>query len=164
MASEYGTCPICMEDFDLENRMPKSLECRHSLCKLCLMNKRHPLSSCPICRQPVRKHENVPHDLTMIDYVNHKRRKVYLKEQEKIRKRLSDLTERTRVELRHIGELQEEHKQILEGRENQFRQHIMSVFKTCLDKCSLMNALNRGGLMSVTVCRYIGLTIIFILL
>ena len=62
------------------------------------------------------------------------------------------MTERTRVELRDIGGLQEEHKQILEDRrENIFRQNIMSLFQTCLEECSLKAALNGGGLMSVTV-------------
>ncbi len=145
MASEYAACPICMEDYDLDIRIPKSLDCRHSLCKLCLMNKGQPLRSCPICRQPVNNPDNVPNDLTMIEYFNHKERKKRLKEQETLRKKLRDLADRVRVELVQTEKSQQDHNLVLGGREKLFRQYCKSLFETCLEQCSLKDALRHAG-------------------
>ncbi len=69
MASEFTSCPVCMEDHDLEERLPKSLDCRHSVCQACLMGNGHPLTHCPLCRKRIAKPSNVPNDWTMIDYL-----------------------------------------------------------------------------------------------
>ena len=144
MASEYGVCPICMEDYDLDTRMPKSLHCRHSLCKLCLMNNGKPLKSCPICRQQVKNPDKIPNDLTMIDYLHHIQRKRYLKEQEAMRKKLGDLRESAKVELGHIERFQVERSQAVDGRDKLFREYTKSLFVGCLERCSLKDALKSG--------------------
>ncbi len=148
MASEYGTCPISMEDYDLDSRLPKSLDCRHSLCELCLINKGDALSSCPICREPVTNPDNVPKDLTMMDYLQHKQRRKYLKEQQALRKKLTDLAESAKVELGHIERSQKDRSEFLDGREKLFREHTKSLFKTCLEQCCLKDALKGSTCMS----------------
>ncbi len=75
MASDYACCPICMEDYDLDKSLPKSLDCRHSLCKSCLIKDGQPMKKCPSCRQPIVSPEKVVNDLTMIDYLARKRQK-----------------------------------------------------------------------------------------
>ncbi len=72
MASDYASCPICMEDYDFEKRIPKSPHCRHTLCKSCLLKDGRPLKKCPSCRKPIAKPKNVVNDLTMIDYMERK--------------------------------------------------------------------------------------------
>ena len=151
MASEYGTCPICMEDYDLDIRIPKSLDCRHSLCKLCLMNKT--LNSCPICRQPVMNPDNIPNDFTMTDYLHHKQQNLYLKEEEATRKRLGHLIQRAQVKIGHIENLHEEHNLMVEQRETLFREYTKSLFETCLKQCSLKDAVKQGAsLMAYSPC------------
>ncbi len=69
MASVFGTCPVCMDDYDLDTGVPKSLDCRHSVCNVCLQSGADSMNTCPICRHPIRDHQNIPNDLTMIDYL-----------------------------------------------------------------------------------------------
>ncbi len=151
MASEYGTCPICMEDYDLDTRMPKSLHCRHSMCKLCLGNCGHPLSSCPICRHPVKNPGNIPNDLTMIDYLHHLQRQGYLKEQEAMRKKLRDMTESVKEEIGHIENFQVELSRTVDWREKVFSNYSKSLFEECLERCSLKDSLRHGESLSCFV-------------
>ncbi len=36
--TEYLSCPVCENGFDLHSRTPISLGCGHSVCKTCLAN------------------------------------------------------------------------------------------------------------------------------
>ncbi len=112
MANEYGTCPICMEDYDLDTRIPKSLDCRHSLCKLCLQHSGQPLNSCPICRQPVRNHTKIPNDFTMIEYLQYKDRDRHLNQQEPSRTTEEESTSNELKEVGHTDVRREAHAQV----------------------------------------------------
>ncbi len=99
MASDYSCCPICMEGYDLDRILPKSLDCRHSLCKTCLMSDGKPLKQCPSCRQPINNPENAVNDLTMIDYLERKRQKRREREQRDRKTKLIALLETVSQEL-----------------------------------------------------------------
>jgi hypothetical protein len=43
-------CPICLEEFDIENSIPL-IPCSHWICKKCVINSGK--NECPICRQQV---------------------------------------------------------------------------------------------------------------
>ncbi len=91
MASGYACCNICEEDYDFDHRLPKSLVCGHFLCNFCLLGRGQPLRSCPVCRQTIDDPENVPNNLTMIDYMERKKQKRREKEQKALRDSLKDL-------------------------------------------------------------------------
>ncbi len=69
MDSEFSSCPVCKEDYDLDQRLPKSLDCRHSVCQICLVGNGHPLECCPLCPQTVSNPERAVNDLTMMAYL-----------------------------------------------------------------------------------------------
>ncbi len=110
MADDFACCPICMDDYDLDKRLPKSLDCRHSLCKSCLLNKGRPLRRCPSCRQNIDKPRNAANDLTMIDYLERKQQKRREGEQTKLREGLRNLLETISKELRAAEGVDEDQK------------------------------------------------------
>ena len=99
MASAFGSCPMCIEDYDLAVRVPKSLECRHVLCRICLEKVVNTLNACPMCREPVRDHENLPNDFTMMDYLQRNQSDADVKEQAILRTTLQELSDNAKKEL-----------------------------------------------------------------
>ncbi len=88
-------CPVCLESFDLEEHIPKSLDCRHAVCTECVMNAgRQPLQRCPICRRAINNHSAVPNDLSIIAYLEKNKREKYLKERkEKVKTLIEQVLE-----------------------------------------------------------------------
>ncbi len=77
-------CPVCMESFDLDEHMPKSLDCRHAVCTECMLHPRgRPLRVCPICCRDIIDSSALPNDLSIIAYLEKIKREKYLKEQKK---------------------------------------------------------------------------------
>jgi len=53
---EALNCPICFEAFNLSDRLPQNLTCRHDVCATCLSNMQKTSSApvrCPVCRVSV---------------------------------------------------------------------------------------------------------------
>ncbi len=91
MAEDFTSCSICMEAYDLEARLPKSLHCRHSLCAVCLTSQLESQNWCPLCRQPIQSSGNVANDLTMIDYLERQREQIRKQEQDMMKEKLHTL-------------------------------------------------------------------------
>ncbi len=52
--SDLNNCSVCLDEYDLENHIPRILPCHHSVCEICLesiMCQRWNLVDCPRCRQ-----------------------------------------------------------------------------------------------------------------
>ncbi len=128
-----------MEDYDLDKRIPKSLDCRHSICKSCLVRDgkpQKPLKRCPSCRQKINDPENAANDLTMIDYLERKRQKRRGREQKERKAKLRDLLKTVSQELRKTeADLDEQKKSSLElAEENMgvFAVHAKDAFRKAL--------------------------------
>ncbi len=132
MASDFSSCPICIDDYDLDQRIPKSLDCRHSLCKGCLMHEGKPLKQCPSCRQPINNPGKVVNDLTMIDYLERKRQKRRDREQADLKKQLRFLQETLSKELKATQSQLDGQKQsyldVAERKMNEFTSYARCMF------------------------------------
>lgn len=67
-------CPICYENYNFEEKIPKQLDCQHILCSKCLpyMVKNSPTSSieCPLCKEHTNKHiQDVPRSLIVLQII-----------------------------------------------------------------------------------------------
>ena len=120
-----------MEDYDLETRVPKSLDCRHVLCKLCLQNGADSLDNCPMCRQAVRDHQKLPNDFTMIDYLQRKQHKKDLKEQALLRSKLQEMSDNAGEEIEKI----EKNIQRANEIEPLLEFHAKQIFDRCIEEC-----------------------------
>ncbi len=69
MTDDYATCSLCMEAYDLVDRIPKSLGCRHYFCEPCLTSHMESQHCCPSCRQQIDNTDNIVDELAMIDYL-----------------------------------------------------------------------------------------------
>ena len=52
--SKITECSVCLERYNIKNRMPKILHCGHTFCKECLYStkqKSNNILECPICRK-----------------------------------------------------------------------------------------------------------------
>ena len=125
-----------MEEYDLDQRLPKSLDCRHALCKACLVRDGRALRKCPSCRQPIDKPTNVVNDLTMIDYLERKQQKRREREQKKLQEELRNLLETISQELRALESLKENQKRttanLTRKKINAFSDYAKCVFKETL--------------------------------
>ncbi len=71
-------CPVCLEPYDGEEHIPKSLDCRHAVCKECLLT---PLKQCPLCRRGIGKNLSaIPNDLSIIAYLEKNKHEQSVKE------------------------------------------------------------------------------------
>ncbi len=91
MEKDFSTCSISMEPYDLQKRIPKSLDCQHSLCALCLASHLQSQNCCPSCRKPIQNPDNVTNDLTMIDYLDRQREHERMEQQNAMRNELQSL-------------------------------------------------------------------------
>ncbi len=137
-------CPVCMEPFGLDEHIPKSLDCRHVVCTECVMNPRgQPLRLCPICRRGIDNRSDLPNDLSIIAYLEKKKRKKYLKER---KKKLQDVIEQAReasIEVDgHLKEQKETAAKLVEERSIVFSSYIEHLFKKCLQLCDSKRVLN----------------------
>ncbi len=137
-------CPVCLEPFGLDEHIPKSLDCRHAVCTECVMNPRgQPLQLCPICRRGIGSRLDLPNDLSIIAYLEKKKRKKYLKER---KKKLRDVIEQAReasVEVDgHLKEQKETAAKVVEERSIVFSSYIEHLFKKCLQLCDSKRLLN----------------------
>ncbi len=69
MAKTNEACPVCIKGYNLEERLPKSLECCHSICQACLMGNGEPLTHCLLCKQRIANSNETANDWTVIDYL-----------------------------------------------------------------------------------------------
>ena len=130
MASDFSACPICMEDYALETRVPKSLDCRHVLCQLCLQNGADTLDTCPMCRQTIRDHRNLPNDFTMMDYLQRKQGKNDSKKQAVLRSKLQEMSDNAKKELEAAKKDIEE----ANDTEHLFEVHAKDIFDKCVER------------------------------
>ncbi len=130
-------CPVCLEPYGLDEHIPKSLDCRHAVCAECVMNPRgQPLQLCPICRRGINNHSAIPNDLSILDFLEKKKRKKYLKAR---KKKLQDLIEQAWEASAEVGgHLKEETvigAKIAKERSTIFTLYIQHLFKKCLELC-----------------------------
>ncbi len=124
MAKAFGNCSICMEHYDVEERIPKSLDCRHSFCALCLAT-RLKSRNCPACEKTIPNPDNAKDDLTMIDYLEKQQEKRLMEKQTAMRENLQSLVQ-------NIENCQER----TEAAISQFRKNTM---KSVKEKSELFN-------------------------
>ncbi len=131
-------CPVCMESFDQDQHIPKSLDCRHAVCAECLLHPRGPpLRKCPLCNRDIKNRSAVPNDLSIIAYLEKNQCEQYLKEQ---REKVKDIIERVQeasgdVDKRLKGEKASADK-TLEGIRTIFNSHLKDLFEMCQQRCN----------------------------
>ncbi len=129
-------CPICLESFGLEEHIPKSLHCRYAVCSECVMNAgRKPLQKCPICRLAITNHSTLPNDLTLISYMEKKKREKYLKQREE---KVKSLIEQVLEASDDVdGRLKNQTAaQTVKDRSAIFSSYIKHLFEQCQQRCS----------------------------
>ncbi len=134
---DFATCSICMEAYDCEHRIPKSLDCRHSLCAVCLTSQLDIQKSCPICRQVIDNPDKVSNDLTMIAFLDREQEKIRIQEQKTMREKLLLLIDETESEYKSIEDtihqFQENKLQIFTDKSHSFEEYAKYLFKKSLD-------------------------------
>ncbi|XP_034250930.1 uncharacterized protein LOC117651224 [Thrips palmi] len=61
-------CPVCMDEFDVAARRPKSLPCGHTVCSHCLEGLQQRL--CPKCRKGFSDPAKLPDNFSILDWAN----------------------------------------------------------------------------------------------
>ncbi len=137
-------CPVCLEPFGLDEHIPKSLDCRHAVCTECVMNPREqPLQLCPICRRDIGKRSTLPNDLTLISYMEKKKRKKYLKQQkEKIQGLIKQVLEASHLVDQRLEEEKAHAAEAVEGRSTKFTLFTRDLFQKCEQLCNSKHFLN----------------------
>ncbi len=137
-------CPVCLEQFGLDQHIPKSLDCRHAVCTECVMNPRgQPLQLCHICRCGIGDRSDLPNDLSIIAYLEKKKRKRYLKERKiKLQDVIEQAREASEVVDGHLKEQQEAAAKVVEERSIVFSLYIEDLFEKCLQLCDIKQLLN----------------------
>ena len=127
-----------MEPFSLDEHIPKSLDCRHAVCAECVMNPRgQPLQLCPICRRGIGNHSALPNDLTLISYMEKKKRKKYLKQRkEKIQCLIEQVLEASDVLDRRLEEEKTYDAEAVEKRSAIFTLFTRHLFEKCQQRCN----------------------------
>ncbi len=131
-------CPVCMEQYNMESRIPKSLECRHAICKLCLLSSGGgPMSHCPLCRDEISNPSRIPNDLSVMAHMEKKsQRKIFKQRAEKLNK----LRDRGRKASEQMGKLLKECKskgeEAVREHSDTFALYARHLFEKCLQKCS----------------------------
>lgn len=81
-SEDFHQCPVCMEQFSFDDRMPKILNCQHTLCQPCVealvqtdTDGAFATLVCPECRStqrtPWQGLAHVPNNLTMLRYMEY---------------------------------------------------------------------------------------------
>ncbi len=128
-------CSVCLESFDLDLHIPKSMDCRHAMCTECVMNKAgNPLQRCPICRQDIINPSALPNDLSIIAYLEKEHRGKYLKER---KEKIKNLGEKA---LKAYGDLDgllkaDSFLTVETDRGAVFKSYIKHLFEKCQDSC-----------------------------
>ncbi len=104
MTEDFGTCSICMESFDMKQRIPKSLQCRHYLCAPCLTSHLASQSSCPKCRKPIENTDDIANELAIIDYLQSQEEQTRKEQQKAMKEELQRLITSTEKEQERIEE------------------------------------------------------------
>ncbi len=146
MTEDFATCSICMETYDLQHRIPKSLDCRHSFCAPCLTSQLefqpyYDQTGCPSCRRPI---DNVVNDLTMIDYLERKQYEKRMAQQRAMRKELEVLTDMAEKEHERMDNTlkvfttttSSRLETILKEKTHLFKAYTKYLLQKCFDCCS----------------------------
>ncbi len=91
MTEDYATCSLCMEAYDLEERIPMSLDCRHYFCAPCLTSHLKTQNCCPSCRRQIDNTDNIAKDQAMIDYLEIQQERKRKEQQNAMREELQRL-------------------------------------------------------------------------
>ncbi len=133
-------CPVCLEPFGLDDHIPKSPDCRHAVCAECLMNpRRQPLQQCPVCRRGIGDSSTLPTDLTLISYLENKKRKKYLKQRkEKILSLIEQVSEVSDLMDRRLEEEKTHSSNVkaVEERSTKFTLFTRHLFEKCQHQCN----------------------------
>ncbi len=139
MTKNFACCPVCTEDYDLEQRLPKSLHCRHALCQACLIRTDQPLECCPSCQGPINRLEDVASDLTMIAYLKRRKEKEREKEQASVKAELQSLISNAQLKQEQLQEILSQYKdcnpQKVKAYTKSFNAHARKLFQKSLDHC-----------------------------
>ena len=70
-------CPICLNGYNLDDRLPRQLDCQHTLCSQCLSNINRYANSpnayveCPICKGKTKKSlKDIPRSLLIVQLMD----------------------------------------------------------------------------------------------
>ena len=131
-------CPVCLESFDLEEHVPKSLDCRHAVCAECVMNPHGPpLQGCPVCRQEIINRSVLPNDLSIIAWLEKKKQKRYWKKRrEKIKSMIELVLEASEDVDRLLKEDTVSTAQTVEERSAIFNSYLKRLFEVCQQRCN----------------------------
>ncbi len=140
-------CPVCLEKFDLNEHIPKSLDCRHAVCTECVMDPtRRPLQRCPICRRDIIDHSALPNDLSIIAYLEKNKREKYLKEQKEKVKGVIDQVLKASEDVHEL--LKEDNvsaAQTVVERSAKFNSYIKHLFEKCQLRCDTKGFLSEAA-------------------
>ncbi len=127
-----------MEAFGLDEHIPKSLDCRHAVCTECLMNPcGQPLQLCPICRRGIGDQSTLPNDLTLISYLEEKKRKQYVEERnEKIKSLIEQVLEGCEYVNGRLKEEKQSTAWAVEERSAIFTSYTRHLFDKCQQRCN----------------------------
>ncbi len=121
----------------MESRIPKSLDCRHAVCKSCLLScGKKSLSQCPLCRQKIVNPTKIPNDLSKVAHIETNNQKKLFKLQAE---KLNALKDRGRKASQHLGKILKEckskKKEAAREHSNTFALYARHLFEKCLQKC-----------------------------
>ncbi len=133
-------CPVCEESFDLDEHMPKSLDCHHAVCTACILHPRGPpLLICPVCFGDIINPSALPNDPSIIAYLKKNKREKYSKEQSEWEK-VKDMTESVQGAIedvdKHLKEEQASAAKTLEERSARWNSHLKHLFEKCQQRCN----------------------------
>ncbi len=147
MAEEFTSCSICTEAYDLVTRLPKSLDCRHSLCAVCLTSQLESQDWCPLCRQPIQSPGNVANDFTMIDYLERQREQIRKQEHDLMKKKLHTLMNMIQHSQEKtediINQLKSSNMENIQENSKLFSTFVMYLLKKNLEHCNSEATLTR---------------------
>ena len=131
-------CPVCMESFDLDEHIPKSLDCRHAVCTECLLYPRgRPFRTCPICSRAIINRLSLPNDLSIIAYLEKIKREKYLQEQwEKLKGMIERVQEAYEAVDKRLKAEKISAATVPEERSATWNSHLKQLFVTCQQRCN----------------------------
>ena len=141
-------CPVCLQLFDQGDHIPKSLACRHAVCKRCLLSPHGPpLPKCPICRRGIIDRFDLPNDLSIIQYLEKKERKRYIKER---KEKIKGLIEEVVNASEDVGERLKKKvisaTQTLEEKSAKYTLYVKHLFETCQQRCGSKRFLSNAAI------------------
>ncbi len=142
---DFPICSICMEAYDLEHRLPKSLDCRHYFCAPCLTSHLESQKRCPLCQRQIDNIDNIVNELAMIDYLQRQQEQKRKEQQKAMREELHGMISTKEQEHERMEEKMNHFKRA-KLKMTQDKSRLYSVYAKYLLKKSLEHCNNEASL------------------